>query len=172
MLNNGEGVPLNHVEAEKYYRKSAEQGHAMAQYGLATIYEYGNGVNQDYREAFYWYTKSAKQGHPNAQLNLGSMYLHGEGVGVDYEKAYELFRKSALQGEPLAIFNIGQMYTAGAAVQKSNVMALAHYQIAKANTEDSDIASSYGTLKSHMSSAEIQAAEQEARKLMREYGLE
>jgi hypothetical protein len=64
------------------------------------------------------------------------------------------------------------MYTIGAEVEQSNIMALAHYQVAKSNTEDNDIALDYNTLKSHMSSAEIQAAEQEARKLMREYGLE
>jgi hypothetical protein len=168
---HGTGVNKDSVEAVKWYRKAAEQGLALAQYNLGVMYEDGEGVRQDYETTLQWYSKSAQQGQPNAQLNLGNMYLHGDGVNVDYEKAYQLFRQSAMQGELLAIFNIGQMYANGAEVPQSNIIALAHYQIAL-SAKDRDIDEYFNTLKSRMTPDEIRSSEQEARKLILEYGLE
>jgi TPR repeat protein len=84
--------------------------------------------------------------------------------------AYQLFKKSALQGDLISIYNIGQMYKLGAEVNKSNVMAYAHYKIALA-TNDEDIKKDYDGLKSKMTPAEIQQGDEEAKKLLREYGI-
>jgi hypothetical protein len=79
-----------------------------------------------------------------------------------------------MQGEPIAIYNIGQMHTIGAEVQQSKIMAFAHYKIANSmeNTLSDLINKRFNTLKSQMTQVEIQAGEQESRKLMREYGIE
>ena len=84
-----------------------------------------------------------------------------------------MFIQSALQGEPLAIGNIGKMYELGAGIQQSNVMAYAHYKIAKSKKTRfrEAIDKKFNSLKSQMTAAQIQAGEQEAKKLMREYGL-
>ena len=58
----------------KWYRKSAEQGIADAQFNLGVMYDEGRGVTQDYNEAVKWYRKSAEQGLRDAQFNLGLMY--------------------------------------------------------------------------------------------------
>ena len=47
-------------------RVRAEQGHAEAQYALATLYWVGDGVPEDDQEAARWYRKAAAQGHAAA----------------------------------------------------------------------------------------------------------
>jgi TPR repeat protein len=102
------------------------------------------------------------------------MYMHGKGVNVDYEKAFELYTKAAKQGEPIALGNIGQMYEIGAGIQQNSTRAFAHFYLASLteNQYSEAINRRLNALKSKMSSAEVQAAEQEAKKLMHEYGIE
>ena len=66
----GEGVTIDHVEAVKWFRKSAEKGDAEAQYMLGRCYDDGIGVNIDHVEAVEWYRKSAEQDHADAQQML------------------------------------------------------------------------------------------------------
>ena len=55
MYDNGEGVPQDYKEAVKWYRLSAEQGDASAQYNLGLMYSNGQGVPQDYVSAHMWF---------------------------------------------------------------------------------------------------------------------
>ena len=71
MHSKGLGVPQDYKEAVKWYRLSAEQGVAQAQYKLGWMYSNGLGVPQDYKEAVKWYRLSAEQGDAQAQYNLG-----------------------------------------------------------------------------------------------------
>ena len=41
---NGDGVPQDNAEAERWYRLAAYQGHADAQYSLGLMYQLGYGV--------------------------------------------------------------------------------------------------------------------------------
>jgi len=60
----------DYADAVKWYRKSAEQGHARAQYELAWMYEEGQGVERDVAEAVKWYRKAADQGDDYAKEAL------------------------------------------------------------------------------------------------------
>jgi hypothetical protein len=71
IYSKGQGVPQDYKEAVKWYRLSAEQGVAQAQYKLGWMYSNGLGVPQDYKEAVKWYRLSAEQGVAQAQYNLG-----------------------------------------------------------------------------------------------------
>jgi len=51
----GEGVPKDQVEAVKWWRKAADQGHADAQAWLGFMYYNGEGVPKDAAEAYAWY---------------------------------------------------------------------------------------------------------------------
>jgi TPR repeat protein len=51
MYRNGVGVAQDYEEAVKWYRMSAGQGVARAQYKLALMYDEGEGVTQDDQEA-------------------------------------------------------------------------------------------------------------------------
>ncbi|WP_221898635.1 tetratricopeptide repeat protein [Bathymodiolus japonicus methanotrophic gill symbiont] len=54
-------------EAFRWYRKSAEQGNAGAQYYLGKMYRNGQGGVWDDKEAVKWFRKAAEQGHAGAQ---------------------------------------------------------------------------------------------------------
>ena len=84
----GKGVPQDHKEAAKWFRKAAEQGIADAQALLGGSYALGKGVPQDHTEAAKWYRKAAEQGHAGAQYALGNAYYHGQGVPKDSVLAY------------------------------------------------------------------------------------
>lgn len=84
--------------AAEWYRKSAEQGYAVAQYKLGRCYDYGDGIEHDCQKAVEWYRKSVEQGCAMAQCDLGNCYKHGRGVEKNLEKAVEWYRKSAEQG--------------------------------------------------------------------------
>ena len=62
----GEGYYQNGTEwdfkqAVKWYRLSANQGNANAQYQLGRCYFIGEGVEQDVREAIKWFRLLANQ---------------------------------------------------------------------------------------------------------------
>ena len=56
----------------KWFRKSAEQGHAGAQSNLGVLYDYGRGVTRDYKEAVEWFRKSAEQEYALSGVRLSS----------------------------------------------------------------------------------------------------
>ena len=73
-------------------KKAAEQGDALAQTMLGSIYANGDfGVPKDDTEAVMWYRKAAEQGNAYAQYVLGLKYELGEGVSQDYVEAYMWF---------------------------------------------------------------------------------
>ena len=78
MYLNDEGVGKDDVEAAKWFRKAAEQGHDWAQCLLGLMYRAGKGVNRDNAEAVKWFYKSAEQGHKIAQNQLKQMYKNGK----------------------------------------------------------------------------------------------
>ena len=71
MYDEGLGVAENDSAAVKWYRESAEQGHARAQNNLGAMYDDGHGVSEDNTQALKWYRAAAEQGHARAQTNLG-----------------------------------------------------------------------------------------------------
>eukprot|EP00729_Bicosta_minor_P032571 gene32571-biopygen12476 len=123
MYGNGEGVGQDHVEAAKWYRKSAEAGFAQAQYNLGNMYGKGKGVPQDHVEAAKWYRKSAEAGYAMAQFNLGVMYDTGKGEEQDHVEAAKWYRKSAEAGDAVAQNNLGNMYSKGEGVPQDHVEA-------------------------------------------------
>ncbi|MDO4558683.1 MAG: caspase family protein, partial [Planctomycetia bacterium] len=112
----GAGVPQDHEEAAKWYRKSAEQGLAMAQNNLGWCCEAGAGVPQDYEEAAKWFRRAAEQGHAGAQNELGWCYQKGRGVSQDNEEATKWYRRAAEQGDAAAQSNLGVCYADGEGV--------------------------------------------------------
>jgi len=58
MYYEGKGVALDLTKAAKWYRKSAEQGNADAQFWLGTMYSEGKGVALDLTEAAKWYERA------------------------------------------------------------------------------------------------------------------
>ena len=135
----------DYIKSSKWYRKSAEQGYAVAQNYLGILYNEGKGVIINDQEAIKWYQKSAIQGHAPAQYNLGIMYEIGKGViknqrksskwyrnaskqGYNDKKAAQWYRKAAEQGYAYAQNNLGVMYSDGQGVTKNNRVAVKWYR--------------------------------------------
>eukprot|EP00729_Bicosta_minor_P013104 gene13104-biopygen14213 len=123
MYETGRVVDQDHIEAAKWYRKSAEAGYALAQYNLGVMYRNGKGVEQDHVEAVKWFRKSAMAGLADGQYNLGTMYDNGKGVEQDHVEAVKWYRKSAEAGHAAAQNNLGIMYYNGKGVEQDHVEA-------------------------------------------------
>lgn len=81
----------------------AEQGNAIAQAKLGSLYLRGKGVEQNYQQAAKWWMRSAEQGEINAQANLGIAYVTGQGVRRDYLQAYKWLALAAKGNFPSAL---------------------------------------------------------------------
>jgi len=71
--------------AFKWFRKSAEQGHAEAQYSLGELYYDGTGVAKDEEKALDWFYASAEQDYTEAQRRLYNYWYYQNtksGTGV------------------------------------------------------------------------------------------
>lgn len=74
---NGNGESKDIDAALMWWRKAAEQGHAVAQYNLGTVFYNGIDVARDYEQAARWFSKAAAQGDADAQARLNTMRESG-----------------------------------------------------------------------------------------------
>lgn len=121
------------AQAMDALHRSAEQGHAEAQFRLGVIYGNGDGVDIDHQKAMSWFSKAARQGHENALITMAWMYANGAGVDADDERARELYLLAADHGSAKAQYVVGTMYRfAQFGAPKDPAKAL-HYYTASAN---------------------------------------
>lgn len=123
----GQGIEQNYAEALKWYRKAAEQGHAVALNNLGYCYQHGLGVEQNYAEAMKWYHQAAQQGNSIAQNNLGYCYQYGIGVEKSYAEAFKLYQQAAEQGNDAAENSLGVFYENGYGVGRDYDQAFFWY---------------------------------------------
>lgn len=71
--NSGTGVTKDYVQAVKWFKQSAEQGYAAAQYNLGRMYTRGDGVSEDPIEAEKWFRKAAAQGDARAKKEVADL---------------------------------------------------------------------------------------------------
>jgi TPR repeat protein len=83
----------------KWYGLAADQGHAVGQFNLATLYADGG----DHEQALKLYKLSARQGFDLACFSLGQMYLNAQGVPQNYVNAYAWFRLAVSYGHEEAM---------------------------------------------------------------------
>jgi hypothetical protein len=60
------GVRRDAKVAADWFRRSARQGYAPAQYALGQAYQLGYGVPKDPEQALGWIAEAEKNGHPEA----------------------------------------------------------------------------------------------------------
>ena len=92
--------PQDDVEAMKSYQKEADQGDAVAQFNLGTMYEFGiKGVlPPDDTEAMKWYLKAARQGNDEALNVFANGYADDKfvkSVSPHYTEAATWYQKAA-----------------------------------------------------------------------------
>ena len=90
-------------QAAEWYRKAAEQNHAVAQCSLGFMHDHGRGVKKSEVEAATWYRKAAEQREPRAEHALGLCYADGDGVAADPVEAYKWISLAAGHGHQPAL---------------------------------------------------------------------
>lgn len=126
----------DNAAAIAWYRKSADQGYANAQYNMGLCYYNGFGTAINYAEAAAWYRKSVAQGYDKAQYNLGTMYKSGKGVPQDLAQALSLYRKAAEQGNRSAQSALGFHYLTGQGIEVNSALGEAWIKKAAAQGEE------------------------------------
>lgn len=79
----GRWAPQDNRLALSWFRKSAKQRNAAAEYFLARMYAFGQGTSRNYTKAGTWLARSAGQGFIPAQI-----FMHN--VTVEASKADSL----------------------------------------------------------------------------------
>jgi hypothetical protein len=98
------GVAQDFAQAADWYRKAADQSHALAQFNLAMMYAQGQGVARSDAESVIWFGKAACQGDAGAQFYLGKSCHRASLRGVPEQttesriEAYKWFHLAAAQG--------------------------------------------------------------------------
>ncbi len=112
-------------------RAQAEQGDAVSQWRLGTLYEMAvAGAVQDFPEAAQWYRRAADQGYVPAQINLAGMYLDGRGVDQDDAQALRWLHLAADQNDSVAQAIFGGLYAEGRGVPQDEAEAVRWYRLA------------------------------------------
>jgi TPR repeat protein len=114
----------------EWFRKSANQRHAPAEFQIGQLYDFGFGVAQDDAQALAWYRKAAEHGHAAAQRSVGDFYRKGRGVAADTAAAAQWYRRAADRDDLRAQYELGQMYFDGTGVTRDYAMAYLWFSIA------------------------------------------
>ena len=93
--NSGTGVTKDYVQAVKWFKQSAEQGYAAAQYNLGRMYTRGDGVSEDPIEAEKWFRKAAAQGDARAKKEVADLLAAREKAKADLLAAQEKEKEKA-----------------------------------------------------------------------------
>ena len=103
MYSNGESVYVDYQQAVYWFRKSAGQKFAPAQYRLGELYYFEKGgLERDLQKAIELFNLAAKQGDADAQMNLAMMCGTGEGLPLDKEQALSWILRARMGGNPIA----------------------------------------------------------------------
>jgi TPR repeat protein len=82
MLAQGEGILMNKSHAVHYFKSSADQGNAVAQFNYSIMLSQGEGILMNKSHAVHYFKLSADQGNAGSQfcyrimLDQGEVYLY------------------------------------------------------------------------------------------------
>jgi TPR repeat protein len=103
MYDLGLALACNPEKAQHWYFLAAQQGHAKAQYSLASLLE-----PSDQQLALGWYEKAAAAGDPQAQFALGCWYQE-LGSEENAPKSQRWFILAAQQGHTEAMLEMSRL---------------------------------------------------------------
>ena len=91
LLEAGQGVPLDLVEAARLFGVAAHAGNSSGQVRYALALQSGRGVSRDKAVAVEWLHKAAIQHNAEAIYEIGYAFYQGEGVAADKRQAMMWF---------------------------------------------------------------------------------
>jgi TPR repeat protein len=121
---SGKGLPKNHIDAAKWYERSAIHGYPAAGVYLGQMYERGDGVLQNDQLAVKWYRVSAELGDAWGQSLLGDRLIAGSFYGLEENpvEAAKWLHKSLEGGYWGSGEYLGWQYKTGNGVPKNLVV--------------------------------------------------
>lgn len=128
-FGEGDIFPRDLSRAAFWYEQAAENGSAVAQFRLATLYEEGIGLAKDSATARRWYEKAAASGNARAMHNLAVLYTEGVFGDANFKEAFNWFEKAAAYGVKDSQFNLGILYVRGLGVEASLPQAYKWFDI-------------------------------------------
>jgi TPR repeat protein len=117
---------MNKSLAAHYYKLSADQGNARAQFNYGFMLLHGDGISMNKSLAAHYFKLSADQGIAEAQCNYGFMLSHREGISMNKSLAAHYYKLSADQGNARAQYHYGFMLLHGDGISMNKSLA-AHY---------------------------------------------
>ena len=122
------------AQAVEWFRKSAGQGYAPAEFQMGQLYDFGFGIKQDDTQALAWYRKAAEHGSAPAQRTIGEFYQKGRAVSADPVEAARWYRRAADGDDLRAQYLLGQLYFNGTGVVRDYVTAYVWFTVAAGQT--------------------------------------
>lgn len=109
----GMGVPVNPVEAARWYGRAAEQGVTEAQFRYGAMLLQGKHIPRDKAKAEKLMQAAAEAGNPMAQYNYGQLMMvnHPGETGLDI--AFPWFEKAAQARLADGEYAVSQIYANG-----------------------------------------------------------
>jgi len=127
-------------EAAEYFRKAAEQGHANAQYQLASMYHTGQLGENQRSNCIPWFLKAAAQGNIEAQAEVGELSnYYPKSDLLKSINPVAILTQSAEKGNLDAQFQLAKRYQAGDGVAKTPTEAFRWMQRAAQNKTRSSL---------------------------------
>ena len=127
----GNGVPVDAVQARRWFEASAAQGYPPAMHNLGYLYEVGmDGLPPDLVQARAWYEQAAALDYPPSLGNLGGFYVNGLGGPVDLEEARRMVLRGVQLDDSNAIEWWAWMHATGTGVPQDMNIARQYYEIA------------------------------------------
>ena len=137
LCSAGKGVPLDSIEALKWYTLAEQRGDPEGKQGASALAQIltpdqvrlGRQRAVDSNVKFLpEKRRRAKAGDARAQFEVGLAYYRGLGVEVNYKEAAHWFGLAAAQGQPEAQNNLGNMYELGQGVKKNYKKAMSLFR--------------------------------------------
>ncbi len=131
-------TPRDPESAMKWFKLSADQGYAPAQYNIGRMYGdwcakgRGKWNERNYAEALKWYQKAAEQNYPPAFTAIGTAYKEGHALTQSYKESLNWFRQAAAYNDPVAQYELGILYDGGHNFQANEPEAYKWFTLAAA----------------------------------------
>ena len=109
----GDRIEKNDIEAYRFFKAAAEQGHNAAMCELGECYENGIGTEKDQSKAFKCYKMAAEAGNTAAMNNLAACYDNGIGTEQNPVEAFRWNKEAAENGDITAMNNLAFCYGHG-----------------------------------------------------------
>lgn len=121
------GLSENIHEAEKWYKKAAQQDDNKAKFRLGRIYVENNDMGYDTKNGIKLIEKAAQDGDCEARDYLGDCYHYGLFVKKDINKAWNFYTQSGIAN---SLIELGLIYQRGEKMVPNDAAAIPYFEAA------------------------------------------